>query len=430
MTKVSFLIPVFNVESYLGRCIDSILKIEGSGIEIIIVDDGSTDSSGQICDQYERLDSRVKVLHKANGGLVSARNMGLRMAHGEYIVFVDSDDWIDAQGYENIINRMEENPSVDIGIGLVMNHYADDKKCIVPPVSKIQEFTSIEATFQLLNSRIYEWGIHGKIYRRRLFDNIVFDEKIVVSEDLMLNWIVFQHARKVVYFPILLHHYFIRSNSLAHTFDLKKDTSVEVFAKIWESARFSNMGKNIVNVAERYVLVLMYHILDMFFVDSIKYERIIQEYRERICRLYDAFFNDLQKIYEENPLLSLLLRDDDLMKENMKKNIVSLSTVLCQVNHEFKNVYIYGTGVVARYMALLSQQENIKIFGFIVSDNQYKQETFFSINVYYISQILPLDKDSAIIIAMNGKNTMHIKNELQKKGCDNIFTIDVSTFIG
>lgn len=97
---ISIIVPVYNVESYLEQCIDSILAQSYKNLEIILVDDGSTDRSGDICDRYAEKDSRIHVVHKANGGLSSARNAGLKICHGDYLGFVDSDDYIDPDMYK------------------------------------------------------------------------------------------------------------------------------------------------------------------------------------------------------------------------------------------------------------------------------------------------------------------------------------------
>lgn len=96
MPKISIIVPVYNVEKYLRKCIDSILNQTFKDFELILIDDGSTDESGKICDEYNLKDNRIKVIHKENGGLSSARNAGLDIAQGEYIGFVDSDDWIES----------------------------------------------------------------------------------------------------------------------------------------------------------------------------------------------------------------------------------------------------------------------------------------------------------------------------------------------
>lgn len=109
---ISVIIPVYNVESYLSRCVDSVVRQTYKYLEIILVDDGSTDSSGEMCDTYEKIDDRVKVIHKNNGGLSSARNSGLQIAQGDYIGFVDSDDYIAEDMYEILLAYMFDD--VDI----------------------------------------------------------------------------------------------------------------------------------------------------------------------------------------------------------------------------------------------------------------------------------------------------------------------------
>ena len=104
---LSVIIPVYNVEDYVARCVDSVLNQTYGNLEVILVDDGAKDSSGDICDTLALKDSRVRVIHKENGGLSSARNVGLDMATGEYITFVDSDDWLEADGYEHLMELME-----------------------------------------------------------------------------------------------------------------------------------------------------------------------------------------------------------------------------------------------------------------------------------------------------------------------------------
>lgn len=102
MKKVSIIIPVYNVEQYLERCLETVVNQSYKGLEIILVDDGSTDGSGKICDKYKELDERIVCIHKENGGLSSARNAGVNIATGEYFVFVDSDDWVSIRMVETL----------------------------------------------------------------------------------------------------------------------------------------------------------------------------------------------------------------------------------------------------------------------------------------------------------------------------------------
>lgn len=122
---LSVIVPVYNVEKYLARCIDSILKQSYSDLEIILVDDGSTDNSGKICDQYREIDDRIVVIHKQNGGLSDARNVGMKKANGQYLAFVDSDDFIHPRMYEILMNLL-----LDYKADMVISNFAyyDEEK--------------------------------------------------------------------------------------------------------------------------------------------------------------------------------------------------------------------------------------------------------------------------------------------------------------
>ena len=109
MPKLSVIVPIYNVEQYIHKCVDSILNQNFKDFELILVDDGSPDSCGKICDEYAQKDERVKVIHKVNGGLSDARNFGLEKAKGEYVSFIDSDDWVDENIYSESLKYMEEN---------------------------------------------------------------------------------------------------------------------------------------------------------------------------------------------------------------------------------------------------------------------------------------------------------------------------------
>ena len=112
--KISVIVPVYKAEAYLHRCVDSILAQTFQDFEVLLIDDGSPDRSGEICDEYARKDKRVRVFHKENGGVSSARNMGLDNARGEYVCFVDSDDWLDEEMFAIICSFFLSNKQIDI----------------------------------------------------------------------------------------------------------------------------------------------------------------------------------------------------------------------------------------------------------------------------------------------------------------------------
>ena len=127
-TMLSVIVPVYNVEAYLPRCVDSILAQTYSNLEVILVDDGAKDKSGAICDDYAARDSRVKVIHKENGGLSSARNAGLDVAKGDYIAFVDSDDWVKEEAYDAIMNKLRELVKSGQMIDMFISNFVYEKE--------------------------------------------------------------------------------------------------------------------------------------------------------------------------------------------------------------------------------------------------------------------------------------------------------------
>lgn len=181
---ISIIVPVYNIEKYLHRCIDSILAQSFSDFEVLLIDDGSTDSSGIICDEYSQKDNRVKVFHKENGGVSSARNIGLKNANGKWITFIDSDDVIENDYINNIIK-------VNDGIDLVITGYKQKKGDIIETVEYSEQIICVnEFLSQILNTSIYliscifyhPWR---KLYKRSIIDNnrIEFDEDLFYGED-------------------------------------------------------------------------------------------------------------------------------------------------------------------------------------------------------------------------------------------------------
>lgn len=172
--KISIIVPIYNVEIYLEKCINSILNQTLSDFELIMVNDGSTDRSGEICNKYEMMDSRIKIIHKKNGGLSSARNAGLDVARGEYIGFVDSDDYIDKQMYEKMIEKSIKSDSDIVICDMKYNLNGKDIS-----QTQFEDFGIIdrnEALIQYFNHRSFKSHAQNKIYKKELFNNIRFPE--------------------------------------------------------------------------------------------------------------------------------------------------------------------------------------------------------------------------------------------------------------
>lgn len=182
--KVSIIIPVYNVEKYLKKCIESIIKQTYENIEIILVNDGSNDCSGEICNEFTLIDSRIKVLHKKNGGVSSARNAGLEIATGDYIGFIDSDDWIEEDMYEILIGLIKKYNSEIAVCGFVNNNYVINEY-----KNKQEKVLSVEncLTSLLQFDPIIGESLCNKLFSRKFFEGskIRLNEKVTIGEDLL-----------------------------------------------------------------------------------------------------------------------------------------------------------------------------------------------------------------------------------------------------
>lgn len=188
---ISVIIPVYNVKSYLKKCINSVLNQTYKNLEILIIDDGSDDGSEILCDQYINQDNRIKVFHKTNGGLSSARNYGLRYAEGEFIGFVDGDDYIDSKMYEHLFETM--GMGVELAACGIREEYVRRYKrryyaCNFTQGYQIMD--NCEAMRELLLSRAFNFSVCSKLFKKTLFDNIAFPEGRS-SEDIPVIYEIF-----------------------------------------------------------------------------------------------------------------------------------------------------------------------------------------------------------------------------------------------
>lgn len=206
MPKISVIVPVYNTEQYLPRCIDSILSQTFTDFELLLIDDGSKDSSGKICDEYAAKDSRIRVFHKENGGVSSARNLGLDNSQGEWIIFVDSDDWIESLLIDSCINLIQKHPKIDI----IRYGYYEEKSSNKYTIrnSKENEITSsLPYFFEKCNNYGY-WGyIWNTAFRKELISELRFNENINWCEDHIFTYKYFIKCKSMFLLSLPLYHY-------------------------------------------------------------------------------------------------------------------------------------------------------------------------------------------------------------------------------
>lgn len=209
---VTFILPVYNAENTLKRCLDSILKQTYCDYEIIIVDDGSVDDSGKICDSYSLNDNRFRVVHKENAGVASARQLGVSLASGEYVIHIDSDDWIESNMLSDMMNEISD---ADI---LVSDYYYNTKHGQTY-VRQVDCTTSEELLEKIIKGEVFG-SLWHKLIRRNLYQNIEFNTDLTFCEDqLLLFKILTTYQCKVINLHKAYYHYECNEGSITQRTD-------------------------------------------------------------------------------------------------------------------------------------------------------------------------------------------------------------------
>ena len=206
--KISVIVPVYKVEKYLDRCVESIVNQTYKNLEIILVDDGSPDDCPVMCDAWAKKDERIQVIHKENGGLSSARNAALDISTGEYVCFVDSDDWIDSDMIEVLVRCVSEKKADVAMCGFYMDYSGERESDHVSLGSRVIEGEGIFKAFILDEIRP---EMCGKLYAMNLFLDMRFDTKTKYAEDLQMNYHIMKKVKSFVSLDTCKYHY-IQSN--------------------------------------------------------------------------------------------------------------------------------------------------------------------------------------------------------------------------
>ncbi|WP_443796468.1 glycosyltransferase family 2 protein [Dialister hominis] len=286
MSKISVIVPVYNVAPYLKKCVDSIINQTFTDIEIILVDDGSTDESGTICDQYAQKDSRVKVIHKSNGGLSDARNSGLEVCSGEYIGFVDSDDWISPDMYETLIHfAVKEDLDVAMcGVSDIWPDRIEGTPHFKPVIlTDVNDIISEILVNKHGGTCIPVWN---RIYRSRIFKDLKF-EKGRYYEDgyYLLRWI--ERTKRFGRISDRKYFYLHREGSITDV--SKHNKRIDDFQKAYED-NFNYIKKHFPGSikAGEYRLFFTYRaILNMIGKSDLSYsEKIVSIFRANLFSIW------------------------------------------------------------------------------------------------------------------------------------------------
>ncbi len=300
--KVSVIVPVYNVEEYLPKCLDSIINGTFKDIEIIVVNDGSTDGSSKILEDYKKKDKRIVVINKENGGLGSARNKGLEKASGEYISFIDSDDWIDKDMLEKMYDKAIRE-KLDIIVCSYKNIYCNKEEIYTIPDKIIND------TMQHKNSRIFNtFSAWCKIYKRDfvLQNKVKFVEEKIWYEDFPFSVKLLSMTSKIGIINEPFYNYLIRNNSIMNNSNIIKNLDLLV---AFDDVKAFLEKKNCYQE--------FYHELEYLAIDNILISgitRIIRasgdkKTKREVTNKFISYLKDNFPNYRNNPYLNYLSRN-------------------------------------------------------------------------------------------------------------------------
>ena len=239
MEKITVVVPVYNMGQYLKRSVNSLLKQTYKNYEIILVDDGSTDNSGQLCDELSKLHDSIRTIHKENGGLSSARNAGMRDATGGFIIFPDPDDWVEEDYLQRLIDLHQEYQS---DLEICGYYITDEKKQVTSCEEKIHTCFSMEdATERLFIGGGYSGFAWNKLYHLDIIrkNDLAFDEELGMAQDLHFAFRYFLKCKKISYDSMPVYYYFQHAGGVTNTragLSTRKISGLKTYEKMAEIA--------------------------------------------------------------------------------------------------------------------------------------------------------------------------------------------------
>lgn len=373
---LTVIVPIYNVERYLVQCVDSIINQTYKELEIVLVDDGSTDASGRICDEYATKDQRIKVIHKANGGLVSARKAGLTVANGNFIAFVDSDDWIDEDMYEQLLCEMVQSDSDILASGFYKEYgekasvvydgmtagiYTRDSQILSRNLFFGDSISEISISSSLV-TKLYKASVIKQYY-------MCINDNISYGEDAACVYSSIPYANSVQIVHKAYYHYRFREDSIVH----KKNDSV-----------LRQIG--------------------------LLYEYLIACYRQHEC--YHQLRKQLSAFVTLNVFRSLNYFMD--IDEDVK---IPLYVVPAKVSNYGKKIVLYGAGMVGQaYEKQISAAEDMELVLWVDKMAHHYREQGKKVND--ISDIASCEYDVILLAVTDYDMASEIKKDLIARGVE------------
>lgn len=393
MISVSVIVPVYNTEKYVGKTIESIMAQTYSNLEIILVDDGSTDSSGQICDECARKDDRIKVVHQDNAGLKMARLAGLAVASGDYVAFSDSDDWVETDYIERLVKAGTECDA-DITTGAYVNDKDGQVTCIFE-VGEQQKFDSQTALSQMFSAKYFNWSMCNKLYKRELFDGIDAgpDPHESYGEDTYFDYRLFRKAKSVCYTPSLAYHYVIRDDSMMRiSFSKRKFIYIRQWTEIYDDC--INRGDE--KIADKVKAILLDSGISFVIQGFETYGRGDAETLQALS-LIKTRIKEEPVNHPSYKHYIWFLRTD----EEQEAFLSERKHLLDKYVTETAKIYLYGAGRIAGEVATFLEENGVD-YSVVVSETK-GGEVFRDKSVWGFKDV-SIGKNDVIILGLSEKN--------------------------
>lgn len=415
---LSVVVPIYNTEKYIDRCLSSIVNQTYNNLEILLIDDGSTDKSGLLCDSWAKRDSRINVIHKDNGGRTSARTVGIVQAQGEYIAFIDSDDWIEPGYFQSLMNVFNDC-SVDISISTYLIEYQDvDKLVLQYDRHKIIKMNQDIALREMFKSSFFNWSVCDKIYRSYLLKDMetwwfVSD----MCEDLEINWKVFNRAKNIVFSPIYGYHYCVRKDSITKE---KRLLSHLVAIERFDRIIFECQDNILLQIILKKALGMSAHLIISLIESGFSVKKLDCKYISLMARWKDMLIDakslpyNLYYIIYERQFMDLLYDIEDCIEK--------LVTNIKDFCDDDRDIYIYGNGVIGHWLENILLVHDIQMQGFLISVNSSPNDRVY--NIYEVVEKYKGKKNKlCIIVAMNETNEGEIKGILSSLEIGNFISV-------
>lgn len=364
---ISVIVPIYCIESYIGACIESLIKQTHNNLEIILVDDGSPDRCPDICDLYAKKDNRIKVIHKKNGGLVSARKEGLKIATGKYIGYVDGDDWVEPDYYEKLYDRASVYNAEVVCTGFSRDLF---DKCVLINESFKKGLYEDESILKLRDKMIsqgdfYQFGITTYVWNKLFVRDVLYkhqmsvDEHITIGEDAAVVYPVFMNCNRVYIDDNVGYHYRQREDSM-----LKKNDNIQL-----EIKKIKNIYKYLVCFAKNYGGNLLEQVSD--FILGLCLVRFGGKTPTGSYSAFGTLYYD-------------------------------------------KKIVVYGAGTFGQQLInRFNEQDHCKIVAWV--DDDYWEYRRCCLNVDSVESISRLEYDYILVAAIDPKNIISIKNRLMRQ---------------